>query len=125
MSAAGAAAVALGLAAAGWLVSLVPGALIDEAAIGGATVALGVLTAVVGLIQLALVAGLRVANAWIAAAAATVSGLLAVLSLAVTAVLVTETASGGPIWLLLAAGATLLAAIAYGAGALSLASVPA
>jgi hypothetical protein len=121
MLAAGAVGMTLGVTSASWLASLVPQVVIDNPAVGGAAVALGALVAVVGLTQLVLVVALRRQDPWVAAASSTVSGILAVLSLAVTAALATQTAAGGPMWLLLAAAGSLVIGVAYGVGAVRLA----
>jgi hypothetical protein len=121
MLAGGVVGIVLGFSAAAWLFSLLPPVLIDQAAVGGAAVALGVMLAAAGLAQLILAAGLRTRQPWIAATSATVSGLLGVLSFAVAVVLAVETARGGPGILLLAVVGVLVAAVAYGLSAWRLA----
>lgn len=118
MLAAGAAGIILGLAAPGWLRGSLPRVVVDQAAVGGAAVALGVLVAGAGVVQLLLVVASGRAGRWVAAAASIVAGLCAALAFAFAAVLATETATGGPPWLLAASGACLLVGLSYGAGAL-------
>lgn len=123
MLGAGLGGVVLGLVARAWLASLVPQVVIDQAAVGGAAVALGLLVGVTGLAQVALVV-LHRGGPWTGAAAATMSGLLAALGLAVAVALATAVSAGGSPWLLAGGGACLAVGLAYGVCAWRLAQTP-
>lgn len=123
MLVAGIAGVVLGVGARAWLASLLPRVVIDQAAVGGAAVALGSLVGIAGLAQLALVM-LHRGSPWTAAAAATVSGLLGALGVALSVTLATVVAAGASPWLLAGSGACLAIGLAYGIGAWRLAQAP-
>ncbi len=111
---AGIAAVVAGIAIPQRLQALLPAVVIDAAAIGGATVALGVAIAVMGAAQVAI--GLFLGRAGWTAAGVVGLAVLAALLLALGVALLTEVAAGAPGWVAVPGAGLLLVAAVYGAG---------
>jgi hypothetical protein len=118
---AGGAGVVTGIAIPDRLHALLPPVVIDAAAIGGATVALGVAMGVVGLAQLLM--GLLLGRGSWAAAGVVSLGLLAALFLALGVALLTEVAAGADDWLVAPGACLLVLAGLYGVAAWRLAAV--
>ncbi len=98
------------------LQALLPPVVVDTAAIGGATVALGLVALAAGLVQVGI--GIRLSHGgWAVAAAAVVLAVLGALLVATSVVLLTEVAAGAPSWLLAPGLALLVVATVYAIGA--------
>ncbi len=120
--AAGIAGVAVGLLIPDRLEALLPPVAVDAAAIGGASVALGVLLLAAGLVQ-ATVGLLLGRGDWAHAAGAVILGLLGALLLAVAVAMLTEVGAGAPAWLVAPGLALASLALLYGTAAWRLAGV--
>lgn len=117
---AGAAGVVAGIAIPDRLHALLPPVVIDVAAIGGATVALGVAIGLVGSAQL-LIGLLLGRGEWTAAGVLSL-GLLAALVLALGVALLTEVAAGAAGWLVAPGACLLVVSGLYGVAAWRLAA---
>jgi hypothetical protein len=117
-----AAGVAAGLLFAERLFALLPPVTIDAAAVGGAAVALGIATGLLGVAHLALAIGLRRGSGLVAVPSIVLCAAMAVLSLAwAVAALVSAASGSAPPAAMLAAGIGLLlvaAAYAWAGGVL-------
>jgi hypothetical protein len=119
---AGATAVAAGIAIPDRLLALLPPVAIDSAAVGGATVALGLLIAALGLLELLLGLVVRGRSAWRVAAAVVVIGLIGILLVALGVALLTEVAAGASVWLVPAGLALVATGVVHWSGGWVLAS---
>ena len=111
-----AAGVAAGLLFAERLFALLPPVTIDAAAVGGASVALGLAIGLLGVVHLVLAIGLRRGVGLVAVPAIVLCASMAVLSLAWAVAALVSAASGSapPAAMLLAGMGLLLVAAAYG-----------
>jgi hypothetical protein len=107
---------ALAVAGADLIASLLPGIAIDPAAIGGSIVALSVACLVIASVHAVVVVGLGSGSRWALSSGVLLAGLLGIGWLVAAAALLTSGAAGTIDELLAAGGAALCVAIAAGYG---------